>query len=80
MKTSIEITDVLLNQARQIAAREGTTVRALVEEGLRTVLARRSESAAFRLRDVSFKGDGLAPGVDWSWDSVRDLIYGAPGV
>ena len=38
MKTTIEISDPLLEAARQVAGREKTTVRALVEEGLRQVI------------------------------------------
>lgn len=81
MKTTIDIADALLSQARETAAREGTTVRALVEEGLREVLARhRSRRPRFRLRDASFGGDGLQPGVDLADGSaVAALIYGGRG-
>jgi hypothetical protein len=37
MRTTVEIFDALMRFARETAAREGTTVRALVEEGLRKV-------------------------------------------
>lgn len=81
MKTTIDIADALLNQARDTAAREGTTVRALVEEGLREVLARhRKRRARFELRDASFGGDGLQPGVDVSdWASISGETYGGRG-
>jgi hypothetical protein len=42
MKTTIEISDPLLEAARQLAGREKTTVRALVEEGLRRVIEDRA--------------------------------------
>ena len=50
MKTTVEISDPLLREARKLAEREGVTLRALVERGLRRVvtetsLARRSSSA-----------------------------------
>src|SRR3989304_1448903 len=46
MKTTVEIADSLLEMARKLASREGTTVRALVEEGLRRGLAPRREGRA----------------------------------
>ena len=77
MKTTIEIADATLAEARRVAAREGTTLRALIEEGLRRVLGeRRQRRAAFRLRRASFRGDGLsAEFAGESWPSVRDAIY-----
>lgn len=75
MKTTVEISDALLDAARQVAARERTTVRSLIEEGLRHVVSRRS-GAKYRLRDASVSGKGPAPDVDGKgWDAVRDRIY-----
>lgn len=37
MKTTIEISDPLLRQAKRLAAKEGTTLRDMVERGLRLV-------------------------------------------
>lgn len=81
MKTTIDIADALLTDARDIAAREGTTLRALIEEGLREVLARRREQrACFELRDASFVGRGLQPGVDPSdWSAIASEIYEGRG-
>ena len=62
MKTTVEIDDSLLREARKLAAREGTTLRALVEQGLRRVLAEtKRPRKKFKLRKASFKGDGLVP-------------------
>jgi hypothetical protein len=61
MKTTVEIPEPLLGQARRLAAQEKTTVRALVEERLRRVLAERKRAKSFKQREVSFKGDGLQP-------------------
>ena len=63
MKTTIDIADPLLHEAKRLATREGTTLRALVEQGLRQVLAERRQRRRepYRQRLVVFKGDGLTP-------------------
>jgi hypothetical protein len=78
MKTTIEIADALLEQAKAVAAEEGTTVRALVESGLRwRVEEHRAHYGTFRLGDESFGGDGIAPELRGaSWERIRDLAYG----
>jgi hypothetical protein len=76
VKTTLDIADPLLKEARQVAAREGTTLRALVEQGLRRVVAESKQRRTFRLRKASFKGNGLRPEVaDAGWDRIRDLSY-----
>jgi len=76
MKTTLEISDPLLREARKVAARENTTLRALVERGLRQVVAAKKEDKPFRLRDGSVGGKGLHPAVaDRSWDEIRNMIY-----
>jgi hypothetical protein len=76
MKTTLDIADPLLEEARHIAAREGTTLRALVERGLRHVIAGSNQKKPFRLRKASFKGRGLRPELaDAGWDRIRDLAY-----
>jgi Arc/MetJ family transcription regulator len=81
VKTTIEISDALLDEARDVAGRDRTTVRALVEEGLRHVLGeRRNRRQAFTLRKATFKGKGLQPLVaDGSWERLRDLTYEGRG-
>jgi Arc/MetJ family transcription regulator len=81
MKTTIEIADALLADARRVAEREGTTLRALVEDGLRQLLkGRGDESHPFRLHMVTFAGDGLQPGVaEGGWDRIRGLVYEGRG-
>ena len=56
MKTAIEISDPLLREARKLAEREGVTLRALVERGLRSVVTETKAVAPFKLRRASFKG------------------------
>jgi hypothetical protein len=80
MKTTIEISDPLLEAARQVASQEKSTVRALVEEGLRKVIEERKRSLGFKLRRATFKGQGLQPQVAGaSWEQLRELIYQGRG-
>ena len=80
MKTTLDISDPLLNEARKLAAREGTTLRAIVERGLRSVLKNSRQDKAFKLRDGSFKGEGLQPEFqDASWEQIRSAIYEGRG-
>ena len=80
VKTTIEISDLLLKEAKRVAAREGTTLRTLVEQGLRHELKQRSRSGTFRLRKETFRGTGLQPGAKGlSWDQLRELAYTGRG-
>jgi hypothetical protein len=80
MKTTIEISDALLKAAKRHAGERGTTLRALVEEGLRNLLDVAQPRGAFTLRDASVGGDGLQPGVrEGSWEGIADLTYEGRG-
>lgn len=80
MKTTVEISDALLEAAKQIAATEGTTLRELIEAGLRQALADRKKQGKFKLRKASFRGKGLqAPLKGASWDRLREMAYEGRG-
>jgi Bacterial antitoxin of type II TA system, VapB len=81
MKTTLEIADPLLEEAKRIAATEGETLRSLVEQGLRAVLAeRKRKRKPFKLRDASFKGTGVTPEFQGAgWDKLREAIYEGRG-
>lgn len=80
MKTTIDIADSLLSAAKARASKEGTTLRALVEEGLRRVLEQRRSPQPFQLRRASFAGKGLQDGVrEGTWERIRELIYEGRG-
>jgi hypothetical protein len=75
-KTTLELSDALLRDAKKIAAAEGTTVKALVEQGLRLVILQRQKRRGFTLRRASFEGDGLAAGESLQdWAAIRARIY-----
>ena len=80
MKTTVEISDALLDKARKLAVQEGTTVRALIEQGLRHAVSASKPRGAFRIRKATFKGRGLsvdAKGADWQ--HLRELAYKGRG-
>ena len=80
MKTTVEISDSLLREARKTAAREGVTLRMLIERGLQRVIAETNPGIPFKLRRASFKGKGLRRGLrDASWEHIRDLPYKGHG-
>jgi len=80
MKTTVEISDSLLRQVRRLAAREGVTLRALVERGIRFVLAETKHGVSFKLRRASFKGKGRQLELrEASSDKLRDLAYEGRG-
>lgn len=77
LKTTLDISDPLLSQVRRIAARDGETLRSLVEQGLRQVVAERSaKRTAFKLRDCSVGSPGGEPLYErLSWEDKRALAY-----
>ncbi len=80
IKTTIDIAESLLTSAKQLAAKRDTTLRSLVESGLRRVLDESEGTEPFRLRDASFDGRGLGPEFrDADWNRIRDAAYEARG-
>jgi hypothetical protein len=73
VKTTVEISDALFQQAKAVAADQGVPFRELVESGLRLVVQQARPKKKFKLRDCSFHGDGLAPGI--TWEEIRDKAY-----
>jgi hypothetical protein len=80
MKTTVELSDGLLRDVKRVALKERTTVKALIEQGLRIVVAGRRRGGSFTLRKASFRGDGLIAGRSLQdWAAIRDAIYGERG-
>ncbi len=80
MKTTIEIADDLLSRAKQLSRRQGKTLRAVVEDGLRQVLKRETGTTVGRVRPVVFRKGGLSKEfVDAPWTALRDEIYRGRG-
>ena len=80
MKTTVQIPDSLFEEARKLAHRERTTLKALVEQGLRRIILERKRRSGFRLRKVTFNGQGLQPRLAGSsWEQIRELSYEGRG-
>jgi len=76
MKTTVEIPEPLLREAQAAAREDRTTLKALIEAGLRVVLAQRARGPTFVLRDASVVGNGRQPEFrEAGWDHLRDAIY-----
>ena len=69
MKTTIEVSDTLFESAKSLAAKNKTTLRSLIEEGLRRVLNDEVVAAKkpFKLKKLSVKGTSapLLPASEW---------------
>ncbi len=77
MKTTIDIADPLFRRARQLAQDRGTTLRALVEDGLRRVLDE-PPTPAFVLPDRAAGTPGDPdPTAPLTWAELRAEIYGS---
>jgi hypothetical protein len=77
MKTTVELPDELLREAQNIARAEGTTLKSVLEEGLRAVIARYHSAQQFRLLDASVPGRGIRPEfAEADWASIRAASYG----
>ncbi len=80
MKTTVDISDRLLEEAKKVAQAERSTVKALIEEGLQRIVKERRRRGHFKLRKATFKGKGLQPAVaGTSWDRIRELTYEGRG-
>jgi hypothetical protein len=78
VKTTVEISDALLESARELAAARSTTLRQIFEEGLMKVIdSSVGRKPKYRMRDLSFGGKGPAP--NKSWEEIRDMIYKGRG-
>lgn len=63
--TTVRVPDGLLEKAKKVARDRGTTVTALIVEGLQSVVARPAPAAKRRVNlPVSKATGGLRPGID----------------
>lgn len=80
MKTTIDIAGNILDRGKELARREKTTLRDLVEQGLEMVLEARSQKPRARVRPVTVGGKGLTPEYRaGGWFKIRDAVYKGRG-
>lgn len=82
MKTTIELTDSLLREAKETAQRQGTTLRGVIEAALRKYLEAQANQprAAFRLRRHTVGGNGLRREMaEAGWERILDQAYEGRG-
>jgi metal-responsive CopG/Arc/MetJ family transcriptional regulator len=78
MKTTVQIPDALLAEVQRIAAKNKTTLRALVQEGLQHVVDNeQKKKKPFKLGDMSYPPKYLVKEKTEpkSWDEIRAIIY-----
>ena len=76
MKTTIDIQDELMVRAKKHAKRIGRPLRAVVEEGLRLVLAESKPNKSYLMPDCSVGDpDAEDPLEKLSWQDLREQIY-----
>jgi hypothetical protein len=80
MKTTIQIPDSLLKEARKLADKEHTTLKSLMEEGLRRIISEHKRRGGFKLRKATFGGKGLQPNLEGATcERIRDISYEGRG-
>lgn len=76
MKTTIDLADDLARKAKQLAARKGITLRAVIEDAIRLALEQDKRAGSYQLPDMSVDGNGLAQEYrDKSWSEIREAAY-----
>ena len=76
-RTTIRLNEHLLIEVKEYAVRRQLSLTAVIEEALRSHLARASafpvSKAARRVKLPTFKGSGYQPGIE-TWDDVKRVL------
>jgi len=80
MKITIDISDSLLQEAKKLSVQGQITLRSLVEQGLREIIAKQNSDQNFKLRKAGFKGNGLQDEFRGEgWQKIRSAAYEGHG-
>lgn len=76
MKTTIDISDHLLQRAKKLAREENTSLKELTEQGLAIVIEKHISRTPYVVKPVVFNGQGLSPEFKGkSWAEIKQEIY-----
>jgi hypothetical protein len=82
MKTTVHIRDPLLREVQALVRKEGSTLKAAIDEGLSDYVAKRKHKAKpFVLKDASYPpADQVKELVEpRPWEEIRAIIYEGRG-
>lgn len=83
MKTTIEVSDALFHAAKELAQQSQTTLRALIEDGLRRVIheSQTNTKPAFKLKDARVHGKAMLISDPREWQKLEEdqVIGGLKG-
>ena len=81
MKTTIDISDTLFQKTKEIARKNKSSFKEIVETALRYFFESQSKkSRAFVLKTHTFNGQGLHDGLtEGDWNTIRSRIYNGRG-
>jgi hypothetical protein len=82
MKTTVHIRDPLLREVQALVRKEGSTLKAAIDEGLRDYVAKRKrKDKPFVLKDGSYPPQHLVTEKvePKSWEEIRSIIYEGRG-
>lgn len=81
MKTTIDINDALVAQAKELARERQQMLKSIIEAALRQFLeTNEAKKEPFRLRKRTFRGQGLQPDIrEGDWAAIRERAYEGHG-
>lgn len=81
MKTTIDLSDNLVREAKNMARSRGTTFREIVESAMRAYLqSRNKEKRRYAFKSHTFKGEGVQEGIsEGDWNNIRSRVYEGRG-
>lgn len=81
MKTSLDISEPLWREVKELAKQRGTTTKSLVEQALIKLLAETETSPpGYHMPDMSVPGGYTAEFQHATWEQLREEIYPVPAV